>query len=307
MRATIAVLLTAWLASSSTFGGTVTFDPPVATVTSGQTAEFRVTISSAELTDFDSIDLLFSSDTEGLNLSFVYDPSLETSLDPPDPSPFSVFPSDLFVGGVNFSLWQTPVVFGTLWIDTTGVQLGTYNDIIMVRPQTEAETVGSSISLIGLGSTGATEPLTGSASLVVYDPVTDVDGDGTPNDTDAFPNDPEESVDTDGDGIGDNADPDDDNDDVDDADDAFPLDPTETADSDGDGIGDNADNHGSEADTGQHIGRWFCGTGMLGASLFMLMGLTALRLRPVLVVTRIPAASRSRRRSATLNTPHATI
>lgn len=45
---------------------------------------------------------------------------------------------------------------------------------------------------------------------------------------DAFPNDPNEHADTDGDGVGDNGD-------------AFPSDPSETADSDGDGIGDNAD------------------------------------------------------------------
>ena len=35
----------------------------------------------------------------------------------------------------------------------------------------------------------------------------DIDGDGTPNETDAFPTDAAESADTDGDGIGDNADP----------------------------------------------------------------------------------------------------
>jgi len=57
---------------------------------------------------------------------------------------------------------------------------------------------------------------------------TDSDGDGIPDDDDAFPDDPDESVDTDGDGVGDNED-------------AFPNDPNEWADSDGDGIGDNAD------------------------------------------------------------------
>ena len=69
----------------------------------------------------------------------------------------------------------------------------------------------------------------------------DSDGDGVPDDQDAFPNDPNETVDTDGDGIGNNADTDDDNDGVDDANDAFPLDPTESSDLDGDGIGDNSD------------------------------------------------------------------
>ena len=63
---------------------------------------------------------------------------------------------------------------------------------------------------------------------------------------DAFPDDPSETADSDGDGIGDNADtvnvPNDrDNDGVPDAVDAFPDDPSETADTDGDGVGDNAD------------------------------------------------------------------
>ncbi|MBT8097388.1 MAG: S-layer homology domain-containing protein, partial [Woeseia sp.] len=57
---------------------------------------------------------------------------------------------------------------------------------------------------------------------------TDTDGDGVPDDEDAFPNDPTEWEDTDGDGVGDNSD-------------AFPNDPSETLDTDGDGIGNNAD------------------------------------------------------------------
>jgi uncharacterized repeat protein (TIGR01451 family) len=56
----------------------------------------------------------------------------------------------------------------------------------------------------------------------------DDDGDGFPDETDAFPFDPNEWADSDGDGVGDNGD-------------AFPLDPSEWADSDGDGAGDNAD------------------------------------------------------------------
>ncbi|MCK4704062.1 MAG: thrombospondin type 3 repeat-containing protein [Gammaproteobacteria bacterium] len=70
---------------------------------------------------------------------------------------------------------------------------------------------------------------------------TDDDNDGTPDITDAFPLDPTETVDTDLDGIGNNADTDDDNDGTPDITDAFPLDPTETVDTDLDGIGNNAD------------------------------------------------------------------
>jgi len=69
----------------------------------------------------------------------------------------------------------------------------------------------------------------------------DSDMDGVPDVQDQFPNDPAESVDTDGDGIGDNADTDDDGDGVPDVRDAFSLDPDESVDTDRDGVGNNAD------------------------------------------------------------------
>ena len=80
----------------------------------------------------------------------------------------------------------------------------------------------------------------GNFSLVV-EPNNDSDGDGVNDEDDAFPFDPNESVDTDGDGIGNNADTDDDGDGVNDEDDAFPLNANESVDTDGDGIGNNAD------------------------------------------------------------------
>jgi subtilisin family serine protease len=85
----------------------------------------------------------------------------------------------------------------------------------------------------------------------------DADGDGAPdawneNATpeqiaaselvlDAFLDNPDEWLDTDGDGIGNNEDTDDDGDGVADDADAFPTDAAETTDTDGDGIGNNAD------------------------------------------------------------------
>jgi hypothetical protein len=61
------------------------------------------------------------------------------------------------------------------------------------------------------------------------------------NAEDAFPYDPSEINDLDGDGVGDNTDPDDDGDGVLDGDDAFPADGGEWMDTDADGTGDNAD------------------------------------------------------------------
>jgi hypothetical protein len=71
----------------------------------------------------------------------------------------------------------------------------------------------------------------------------DPDGDGYSNQggADAFPLDSTEWLDTDSDGMGNNADPDDDNDSILDIDDAFPFDASESADTDDDGVGDNAD------------------------------------------------------------------
>lgn len=75
----------------------------------------------------------------------------------------------------------------------------------------------------------------------VYYILMDYDDDGIPDQKDMFPYDPHENFDTDGDGRGDNIDPDNDNDGVVDEEDAFPYDDTEWDDFDGDGIGDNAD------------------------------------------------------------------
>ena len=70
---------------------------------------------------------------------------------------------------------------------------------------------------------------------------TDTDGDGVNNADDAFPYDPSETTDLDGDGIGDNADLDDDGDNYNDDVDVFPRDASEWIDTDGDGIGNNKD------------------------------------------------------------------
>jgi hypothetical protein len=83
--------------------------------------------------------------------------------------------------------------------------------------------------------------LTNTACIATVTAVVDSDGDGYSDDRDAFPNDPTEWLDTDSDGVGNNADTDDDGDGVPDGSDDFRLDASETTDTDGDGIGDNAD------------------------------------------------------------------
>ena len=80
------------------------------------------------------------------------------------------------------------------------------------------------------------EDLLGTSSLSE-----DSDSDGVNDGQDLFPTDATESKDTDGDGVGNNADADDDNDGVSDTSDDFPLDASESKDTDGDGLGNNAD------------------------------------------------------------------
>jgi hypothetical protein len=82
------------------------------------------------------------------------------------------------------------------------------------------------------------------AVLSYPDPARDRDRDGFPDIEDAFPDDPLEWLDSDGDGVGDNADrvplKDSDGDLYPDEEDAFPNDPNEWQDSDHNGVGDNA-------------------------------------------------------------------
>jgi hypothetical protein len=81
-------------------------------------------------------------------------------------------------------------------------------------PVTAADDYVVTFSGPNLGSNSVTRDVTVGATSVQLDLLKggDSDGDGVPDEEDAFPNDPTESVDTDGDGIGNNADTDDDGD-----------------------------------------------------------------------------------------------
>ena len=119
--------------------------------------------------------------------------------------------------------------------DTDGDSL---NDALDQCPATPAgeviDNVGCSASQRDSDSDGVTDDkdicprtATGEAvdSLGCSAAQSDVDGDGIPNEQDAFPTDPKESADLDGDGIGDNSDPDIDGDGVPNNSDAYPNDP----------------------------------------------------------------------------------
>jgi FG-GAP repeat protein len=115
---------------------------------------------------------------------------------------------------------------------------------IIASDASVGDNFGSSVALSGntvlVGASGDNDNGRNSGSAYFFS-IGDSDGDGVLDINDDFINDPNETTDTDGDGIGNNADTDDDNDGTLDINDAFPLDASEDTDTDGDGIGDNAD------------------------------------------------------------------
>jgi len=130
-----------------------------------------------------------------------------------------------------------PVGFG---VDASGDLLvpAVTQTIAEVTTELEAEASSTGTTLDAAVTTEL------AAIVLVVEPAevsSDIDGDLVLNADDAFPEDPAEQLDTDNDGIGDNADTDRDGDGVDNLSDAFPTDPTEYLDTDGDTIGNNAD------------------------------------------------------------------
>lgn len=148
-------------------------------------------------------------------------------------------PSTIFTSTTLDLLAQDPA---TLPIPNTGGQTVADVQNILVS---ETTTTGTTTSTTELGTSGSIITTTEPAET---DP--DSDGDGVPNAEDAFPNNPLETVDTDGDGIGDNADPDDDNNGILDVDEGVIPAPT-ALDTDGDGIPDTTDNCPAIVNTAQ--------------------------------------------------------
>jgi hypothetical protein len=132
-------------------------------------------------------------------------------------------------------------------LDMDQVNNGGEIDVSFVLEGTPNLTKISGFGIIALEDASDTISINelGLANVFSYKPSNlpsdDLDNDGCPNTDDAFPEDPHECLDSDNDGIGNNADSDDDNDGIVDDEDAFPLDNTESIDTDSDGIGNNAD------------------------------------------------------------------
>ena len=181
-------------------------------------------------------------DNDGLN------DTMEASSDPVTDSLLPDTDDDGFCDGpVNVTINDVLICQGgpdafptdeTEWFDTDGD--GTGNNADTDDDGDGLDDVVEDTNGNGTVDEGETNPL---------DPDTDDDGFCDGNVTivdvceaiDAFPTDETEWNDNDGDGTGDNADPDDDGDGYNDTADAFPLDDTEWLDTDEDGTGNNAD------------------------------------------------------------------
>ena len=155
---------------------------------------------------------------------------------------FTVFSRDIATGKLSLVGTELgpnePAVFKSMTVspDSRDIYIGGGLDIFRYGPDTDDD--GTADQMDGCPSDfQKSDP--GICGCGVPD--TDTDGDGVLDCMDACPFDPGDWLDSDQDGLCDNADADDDGDGVPDGVDPFPLDPAEWIDTDHDGIGNNAD------------------------------------------------------------------
>ena len=178
---------------------------------------------------FDSSVLMLDGFSEVLTNSSITLPSTQTFEDNDD------LDNDSSTNAYFVANWAS--LFGT-WPGSSPADLFTIN-FSTTEPEVQVpEGMSTKINFSASSSAAGYEFVPLGYELPITN---DSDGDGCPDSEDLFPFDPTECYDNDGDGVGDNADPNDDNDIRNDDEDAFPFDPTEWDDSDGDGIGNNAD------------------------------------------------------------------
>ncbi|WP_197061131.1 immunoglobulin-like domain-containing protein [Colwellia psychrerythraea] len=119
---------------------------------------------------------------------------------------------------------------------------GDLSNNVIVAGSVDSSTVGTYLLSYNVSDSAGNPGQTRNRQVTVQKIIgQDSDGDGFADEIDDFPSDVTEWLDSDNDGMGNNADSDDDNDSVEDSSDAFPLDPAESVDTDGDNIGNNAD------------------------------------------------------------------
>ena len=195
----------------------------------------------------------------------------DTPLDPTerltasDPDPADTLTFSATAGGGALPPWLTvDTATGAMGGTPTAADVGVLVDVVLSVSDGKTPVALPAFDIaVLLDTDGDGDPDDCDADCVTsgFTADADDDNDTVPDSQDAFPTDPNESADSDGDGLGDNADQcdstptgeiggingdgcgaserDTDGDGVYDSLDAFPNDPNETADSDGDGFGDN--------------------------------------------------------------------
>ena len=146
--------------------------------------------------------------------------------------------SNMANGNKITSVGNVGVTLAELQCPTAGTDTACSTSVLYSNWETQAYDNGGSTP-VSYWDFGDSNQLPGLLiNGVVY---RDSDRDSVPDSEDDFPANGSESTDTDGDGIGDNSDPDIDGDGVGNSEDIFPYDNTESSDRDGDGVGDNRD------------------------------------------------------------------
>ncbi|MCO6437721.1 MAG: PEP-CTERM sorting domain-containing protein [Phycisphaerae bacterium] len=173
-------LLAAFAMTSSAMAGMVEFNGPTEILPGTASVQYQVTISSEGNAAIAAYNALFGSE-EGLGLSFMHAQGIldTASLPPAAPADQGVYNAlgggtDIQAGANNFGGWASPLLIGTLTVDTSGLAEGS-SHTVQVSPMRESDLFGDpSVFLSAIqNATGGQEPLAGSVTFrVVPEPAT---------------------------------------------------------------------------------------------------------------------------------------
>ena len=181
MRKVAASLVCLAFAVSTASAATVSFNAIAGQeggVTPGTVAVFDLAIFSSDLAEFDTISLLIGTNAD-VNSVWSVEYGSEflalTTLTPPPPTRFQVYPSDLNVGGSRLTspAFTAPLIVGQLSFDTSGMTEGDRIDF-GVSSEGEIANPNLGFSLSGLAFGGGTaELIEGGGTLsIVPEPAT---------------------------------------------------------------------------------------------------------------------------------------
>jgi hypothetical protein len=198
MNAACVIVSYAILASSGAFAATATFTPsPQDNLPSDtDTLTMTITLQAVENPDFDSADIVISSDVP---FTFTYSAdfiaqSTDFLVDPPVAYEFGIRKYSIYVGGdTRFKGgFGASIVLGTIVFDTSDLAGGSYDGLISSRADGQ---------ISNIAEYGVMESVEGEGTFSING---DADGDGIPDEEDNCPLVPNpDQADRDGDGAGD--------------------------------------------------------------------------------------------------------